>query len=52
MSIGEFLVILLVEDDPAHVKTARRNLADFRVANRTVHVEDGTSIATAASRLR
>jgi len=41
MSTGEPLVILLVEDDPAHAEIVRRNLADFRVANRLVHVEDG-----------
>jgi CheY-like chemotaxis protein len=41
MSIGEPLTILLVEDDPAHAEIVRRNLADFRVANRIVHVEDG-----------
>lgn len=41
MSTGEPLVILLVEDDPAHAEIVRRNLADFRVANRIVHVEDG-----------
>jgi CheY-like chemotaxis protein len=41
MTPGEPLVILLVEDDPAHAEIVRRNLADFRVANRIVHVEDG-----------
>lgn len=38
---GEPIVILLVEDDPAHAEIVRRNLKDFRVANRIVHVEDG-----------
>ncbi len=38
---GEPILILLVEDDPAHAEIVRRNLADFRVANRIVHVEDG-----------
>jgi CheY-like chemotaxis protein len=38
---GDPLVILLVEDDPAHAEIVRRNLEDFRVANRIVHVEDG-----------
>jgi two-component system response regulator len=41
MNSGEPLTILLVEDDPAHAEIVRRNLADFRVANRIVHVEDG-----------
>jgi two-component system response regulator len=38
---GEPIVILLVEDDPAHAEIVRRNLADFRTANRLMHVEDG-----------
>ena len=38
---GDPLVILLVEDDPAHAEIVRRSLEDFRVANRIVHVEDG-----------
>ena len=38
---GESILILLVEDDPAHAEIVRRNLEDFRVANRMVHVEDG-----------
>lgn len=37
----EPVVILLVEDDPAHAEIVRRNLEDFRVANRLVHVSDG-----------
>ena len=41
MSSGEPLIILLVEDDPAHAEIVRRNLAAFLVANRIVHVEDG-----------
>jgi len=39
--IGEPFLILLVEDDPAHAEIVRRNLEDFRVANRIVHVGDG-----------
>jgi CheY-like chemotaxis protein len=35
------VTILLVEDDLAHAEIVRRNLADFRVANRLLHVEDG-----------
>jgi CheY-like chemotaxis protein len=38
---GTPATILLVEDDAAHAEIVRRSLADFRVANRLVHVEDG-----------
>jgi len=38
---GEPVVILLVEDDPAHAEIVRRNLEGFRVANRLEHVSDG-----------
>jgi CheY-like chemotaxis protein len=38
---GEPLVILLVEDDPAHAEIVRRNLEDFRIANRLMWVSDG-----------
>ena len=38
---GQPINILLVEDDPAHAEIVRRNLKDFRVANRIIHVEDG-----------
>ena len=38
---GEPIVILLVEDDMAHAEIVRRNLEDFRVANKIVHVTDG-----------
>ncbi|UFS72782.1 response regulator [Geomonas sp. RF6] len=38
---GEALVILLVEDNPDHAEIVTRNLEDFHVANRIVHVEDG-----------
>jgi len=41
MMKGEPLVILLVEDDPAHAEIVRRNFAGFRMANRLVHVSDG-----------
>lgn len=38
---GTPIVILLVEDDPAHAEIVRRNFAGFRVANRLRHVADG-----------
>lgn len=41
MLTGNPIHILLVEDDPAHAEIVRRNLADFRLANRLTHVEDG-----------
>lgn len=38
---GEPLVILLVEDDPAHAEIVRRNMEGFMVDNRLQHVCDG-----------
>jgi len=38
---GKTIVILLVEDDPAHAEIVRRSLADSRLANRLIHVVDG-----------
>jgi CheY-like chemotaxis protein len=38
---GEPVVILLVEDDPAHAEIVRRNFVNFRMANRLMHVADG-----------
>lgn len=38
---GEPLVILLVEDDPAHAEIVRRNFEGFRLANRLLSVADG-----------
>jgi CheY-like chemotaxis protein len=38
---GEPIVILLVEDDPAHAEIVRRNLEHGRIANRLEHVPDG-----------
>ena len=38
---GEPVVILLVEDDPAHAEIVRRNFEGFRMANRLLHVADG-----------
>ena len=38
---GEPIVILLVEDDPAHAEIVRRNFAGGRIANHLEHVADG-----------
>jgi CheY-like chemotaxis protein len=38
---GKPILILLVEDDPAHAEIVRRNLEGFRVANRINWVPDG-----------
>jgi len=38
---GQPIVILLIEDDPAHAEIVRRNLKTFRMMNRIVLVEDG-----------
>jgi CheY-like chemotaxis protein len=38
---GEPIVVLLVEDDPAHAEIVRRNFETFRVANRLIHLPDG-----------
>jgi CheY-like chemotaxis protein len=38
---GQPLTILLVEDNPDHAELVMRNLEDFRVANRVIHVDDG-----------
>ncbi|MGV8120995.1 MAG: response regulator [Candidatus Xenobiia bacterium LiM19] len=38
---GTPVVILLVEDDPAHAEIVRRNFLDFRIANRLIHLTDG-----------
>ena len=39
--VGEPIVILVVEDDPAHVEIIRRNFGASRLANRIISVEDG-----------
>jgi CheY-like chemotaxis protein len=41
MVAGQPLLILLVEDDPAHATIVLRNMESSRVANRIVHVADG-----------
>ena len=38
---GEPIVILLVEDDPAHTEIIKRTFEESRLANRLVSVEDG-----------
>jgi CheY-like chemotaxis protein len=38
---GEPLTILLVEDNLDHAELVMRNLEEFKVANRIMHVEDG-----------
>jgi len=38
---GEPIIILLVEDDPAHAVLVQRNLENLRVANRIINVADG-----------
>ncbi|NPV00750.1 MAG: response regulator [Brevinematales bacterium] len=38
---GEPILILYVEDDPAHAEIAMRNLEKSRIANRIFHVTDG-----------
>ncbi|KIH75522.1 Response regulator receiver domain-containing protein [Geoalkalibacter ferrihydriticus] len=39
--IGEPIVILLAEDDPAHAEIVRRNMENSRISNRLEHVVDG-----------
>lgn len=41
MMNGEPLTILLVEDNLDHAELVIRNLEDFKVANKIVHLEDG-----------
>lgn len=38
---GEPVIILLVEDDPAHAEIVRRNFEESRIVNRLLHVADG-----------
>ena len=47
---GEPIVILLVEDDPAHVEIIRRNFEASRLANRLISVEDGQAALDYLSR--
>ncbi len=41
MTKGEPLLILYIEDDPAHAEIAMRNLKKSRFANQIVHLTDG-----------
>ncbi len=38
---GKPIVVLLVEDNPDHAELVTRNLNEYRVANKIVHVKDG-----------
>lgn len=38
---GEPLIILYVEDDPAHAEISKRNFKKSRVINKLIHVDDG-----------
>lgn len=38
---GKPITILLVEDEDAHAVIVKRNLSDFKVANKINHVKDG-----------
>jgi two-component system response regulator len=38
---GEPIIILFVEDDPAHAEIVRRNLESLRVAHRLIRLTDG-----------
>jgi CheY-like chemotaxis protein len=38
---GKSLVILLIEDNPAHAELIRRNFEAHRIANQLYHVTDG-----------
>lgn len=38
---SESMVVLLVEDEPAHAEIVRRNFADFHPTSRLIHVADG-----------
>ncbi len=38
---GTPIVILLIEDDPAHAEIVFRSMVDHRLANRIIHVQDG-----------
>lgn len=38
---GEPIVVLLIEDDPAHAEIVKRNFEISRIANRLIHLPDG-----------
>jgi CheY-like chemotaxis protein len=41
METGEPILILFIEDDPAHAEIAIRNFKKSRMLNRIIHLEDG-----------
>ena len=41
MEQGEPLIILFVEDDPAHAEITMRNFKKHRISNRIIHLWDG-----------
>ena len=38
---GEPLIVLYVEDDPAHAEISKRNFKSSRIINKLIHVDDG-----------
>jgi len=38
---GEPLIILYIEDDPAHAEISKRNFNKSRIVNKIIHVDDG-----------
>jgi CheY-like chemotaxis protein len=41
MESGEPLVILFIEDDPAHAEITIRNFKKYRISNKLIHLSDG-----------
>lgn len=38
---GEPIIVLLIEDDPAHAEIVKRNFEKSRIANSLIHLSDG-----------